>query len=170
MSINSLLDSFIDFVVKNTASDLHLSTGNKPIARIDGELCQIPNTQNLDSKSMLEMLDSIMSEKQRETYREKMELDFSIKSKLGDRLRINAFMTVNGPSAVLRIIPSKLITLLDVAAPPIVSELCKHHQGLILVVGPTGSGKSSTLAAIINHINNNYKRHIITVEDPGKRR
>ena len=166
MIIDPLLESFIDCVIKNKASDLHLSTGSKPIVRIDGDLCKIPNTQEFNANTLMAMLDSVMTDKQKKIYQEKMELDFAMKSKFGDRFRVNAFMNINGPAAVFRVIPSKLVTLLDISAPQIITELCEHHQGLILVVGPTGSGKSTTLAAMINHINSNYKRHIITIEDP----
>jgi twitching motility protein PilT len=166
MQTNPNLENFIEYVVKHKASDLHLSAGNYPITRIDGELSQIPNTKIIESVELFEMLDSIMNELQRNTFKEELELDFSMKSKFNNRFRVNVFNTINGPAAVFREIPSESITLLEISAPAIVSEICKLHQGLVLVVGPAGSGKSTTLAAMINHINTNYKRHIITIEDP----
>ena len=166
MQTNPNLENFIEYVVKHKASDLHLSAGNYPITRIDGELSQIPNTKIIESVELFEMLDSIMNELQRNTYKEEFELDFAMKSKFNNRFRVNVFNTINGPAAVFREIPSESITLLEISAPAVVSELCKLHQGLVLVVGPAGSGKSTTLAAMINHINTNYKRHIITIEDP----
>ncbi|MES2676696.1 MAG: type IV pilus twitching motility protein PilT [Pseudomonadota bacterium] len=166
MQNNSTLDSFIEYVTAHKASDLHLSSGNYPIVRIDGELFQIPDTKILESVELFEMLDSVMTESQRSNYREKLELDFSIKTRLTNRFRVNVFTTINGPAAVFREIPSESITLLEISAPAVLSDLCKLNQGLVLVVGPTGSGKSTTLAAMINHINDNYKRHIITIEDP----
>ena len=166
MQTNSTLDNFIEYVIKHKASDLHLSAGNYPITRIDGELSCIPYADIIDSAELFEILDSIMNELQRNAYREKLELDFSIKSKSNNRFRVNVFTTINGPAAVFREIPSETINLLEISAPEVLSEICKLHQGLVLVVGPTGSGKSTTLAAMINHINDNYKRHIITIEDP----
>ncbi len=166
MESSPSLDHFIEYVIKHKASDLHLSANNYPMARIDGEIAPIPNTQILESVELFGMLDSIMTESQKSVYREKLELDFSIKSALKNRFRVNVFNTINGPAAVFREIPAETISLLEISAPPILSQICKLHQGLVLVVGPTGSGKSTTLAAMINHINDNYKRHIITIEDP----
>lgn len=160
------LDSFIDYVLKNKGSDLHLSSGNHPIARIDGDLIPIPDTKILDGIEVGEMINSIMNDHQRDIYHEKLEADFSIKTSFGNRFRVNAFVTVNGPAAVFREIPTETITLSKISAPAILAELCKLKQGLVLVVGPTGSGKTTTLAAMINHINDNFKHHIITVEDP----
>jgi twitching motility protein PilT len=160
------LDSFIEYAIKNKSSDLHLSVESPPIIRVDGELSAIPNQKILTAKDIMEMFSGIMTDKQKAIYHEKMELDFSLKTKFGTRFRVNSFMTINGPAAVLRSIPDKNITLLEISAPEILADLCKLKQGLVLVVGPTGSGKSTTLAATINHINDNYKRHIITIEDP----
>ncbi len=166
MQINPKLEKFIEYSIKNGASDLHLSSSNFPIVRIDGQLVNIPDTTPIDSVELIGILDSIMSDMQKVVYREKLELDLAITSKSGTRFRVNAFNTINGPAAVLRSIPSENISLLEISAPAILNSLCKLEQGLILVVGPTGSGKSTTLAAMINHINNTYKRHILTIEDP----
>lgn len=160
------LDVFIEYVVKNKASDLHLSAGVCPIVRIDGELTPIPSSRILESVDIMEMFNSVMNDKQKAFYHEKMELDFSLKTRFGYRFRVNAFMTMNGPAAVFRAIPDHDITLLEISAPAILTELCKLKQGLVLVVGPTGSGKSTTLAAMINYVNDNFRRHIITIEDP----
>ncbi len=160
------LDSFIKYAIKNGASDIHLSSGNFPIVRIDGDLHQVADSKIIDSIELVVMLDSIMTEAQKVAYQEKLELDFAITSKDGNRFRVNAFNTINGPAAVFREIPAENISLLEISAPAVLSQLCKLEQGLILVVGPTGSGKSTTLAAMINHINENYKRHILTIEDP----
>ena len=166
MQIEPNLNSFLEYVIKNKASDLHLSSESCPIARIDGDLTTIPNTKPIGSIELFKMLDSIMNEDQKNIYRSKLELDFSIKSGFGSRFRVNAFTTINGAAAVLRQIPNETVNLLEISAPAVFSEICKLNQGLVLVVGPTGSGKSTTLAAIINHINENYRRHIITIEDP----
>lgn len=163
---SSALDVFIEYVVKNKCSDLHLSSGSCPIVRIDGDLATIPNTKVLGNDDIMAIFNAIMNDKQKSIYHEKMELDFSLKTDFNARFRVNTFMTINGSAAVLRTIPAKNITLLEISAPAIVTELCKLKQGLILVVGPTGSGKSTTLAAMINHINDNFRRHIITIEDP----
>jgi twitching motility protein PilT len=166
MQINPNLERFIEYTLESNASDLHLSSNNPPIVRIDGQLNAIPDTKPLDNVELVGMLDSIMSDLQRVIYQEKLELDFAITSKSGTRFRINCFNTINGPAVVFRVIPSKSVSLLEISAPAVLSSLCKLEQGLVLVVGPTGSGKSTTLAAMINHINDNFKRHILTIEDP----
>jgi len=160
------LDKLMAYTIQNKASDLHLSAGKPPIVRIDGDLCYIPQTTAIESTKLYEMLDSIMSELQKNNYRQKLELDFSIKSRFEHRFRVNAFNTINGPAAVFREISSNKVTFSTISAPLILNEVCKLGYGLVLVVGPTGSGKTTTLAAMINHINDNYKRHIITIEDP----
>lgn len=166
MENSPTLTGFIEYAIKNGASDIHLSSTNKPIVRIDGELREIPDSNIINSIDLVGMLDSIMSDTQRTAYQEKLELDFAITSQAGIRFRVNAFNTINGSAAVFREIPAENISLLEISAPAVLSDLCKLEQGLILVVGPTGSGKSTTLAAMINHINENYKRHILTIEDP----
>ncbi|MFT6077293.1 MAG: twitching motility protein PilT [Rickettsiales bacterium] len=166
MQSNSTLDKLIDYIIKNKASDLHISSGNNPMARIDGELGDIPEFKALNNTEVSDILFSIMSDVQKDDYLKNMELDFSMQTSSGYRFRINAFNNIHGPAAALREIPSESISLEGISAPPVLTELCKLHQGLILVVGPTGSGKSTTLAAMLNHLNYNYKHHIITVEDP----
>lgn len=161
------IENFIEYVVKNKASDLHLSSGNYPMVRIDGELAIIEDSVVIEGAELLEILDSVMNDKQKIAYRDKLELDFSITSaKSNNRFRVNTFFTSNGPAAVFREIPSQAVLLSQIAAPIVLNDLCKLHQGLVLVVGPTGSGKSTTLAAMINHINATYRRHVLTIEDP----
>lgn len=160
------LDTLIQYVIRNKGSDLHISTGNYPITRIDGELAVIPNTKVLDEIEVGQMIASIMNDRQRDAYHEKMEVDFSIKVDSGHRFRVNAFVNINGSAAVFREITSETVTLGKISAPAILADLCRLRQGLVLVVGPTGSGKTTTLAAMINHINENYKHHIVTIEDP----
>ena len=166
MSAIALFEKLISAVEKFKASDLHLSTGNLPILRIDGELRPVGGEDPLKSEELSEILDAIMSERQRTIYKEELELDFSVVSKSGKRFRVNSFYNTKGPAVVFREIPTEAISLLEISAPAILSSICKLTQGLVLVVGPTGSGKSTTLSAMINHINENYKRHIITIEDP----
>ena len=160
------LDKIIEYATNHKASDIHLSSKHPPIIRVDGSLFKIPKSSPLTSIELFNSLTSYMNDRQKNVYKTTMELDFTITSKCNNRFRINVFRTINGVSATFREIPSKPITLEDIDAPSILSELCKLKQGLILVVGATGSGKSTTLSALINHINNNYKYHIITIEDP----
>lgn len=164
---NTLLESVIEYAIQKSASDIHLCTDQQPTLRISGTLSAITDSKPITGSQVLEMIESIMSEKQKAAYKKDLEIDFSINTKFDNhRFRVNAFNTVRGPSATLRIIPSKIISLADIHAPLALSKLCKSPQGLILLVGPTGSGKSTTLAAMINHINDHYRQHIITIEDP----
>ncbi len=155
----------LTFSVKNNASDLHLSAGMPPMIRVDGDIRRI-NVPPLDHKEVHGLIYDIMSDKQRRDYEEFLETDFSFALPNVARFRVNAFNQARGAAAVFRTIPSKILSLEDLKAPPFFQELCKKPRGLILVTGPTGSGKSTTLAAMINHINTNDYAHILTVEDP----
>lgn len=154
------------YTKKHNASDLHLSAGNPPIVRVHGDMRPTVDSITLEPEDIKQMLYSIMTEHQRSEYEREFEIDFSIA--FGDqmRFRVNAFNTLNGPAAVFRTIPTKVLSLQDLGAPPIFGELTKLHKGLVLVTGPTGSGKSTTLAAMIDHINSTTAKHIITIEDP----
>jgi len=153
------------FTQKNKASDLHLSTTNPPILRIHGDM--MPYTSPpLTTDDIKRMLYSIMTEQQRADYERDFEIDFAISFGADMRFRVNAFNTLNGPAAVLRTIPNRIQSLEELGAPEILKKLCYLHKGLILVTGPTGSGKSTTLAAMVDHINANEAKHIITIEDP----
>ena len=153
------------FSQKNKASDLHLSTGNPPVLRIHGDMVPY-NCPPLTATDLKEMLYSIMSEQQRSEYEREMEIDFAMSIGTNYRFRVNCFNTINGPSAVMRAIPTELFSLEQLGAPEIFKRLAQLHKGLLLVTGPTGSGKSTTLAAILNHINTEMCKHIITIEDP----
>ncbi len=153
------------YTQKNKASDLHLSTSNPPILRVNGEMVPY-KSDPLTSDDVKQMLYSIMTEQQRSDYEREFELDFAISFGNDMRFRVNAFNTMNGPAAVLRNIPTRILSLEDIGAPPILKRLCKLHKGLVLVTGPTGSGKSTTLAAMIDQINTHFTKHIITIEDP----
>jgi twitching motility protein PilT len=155
----------LTFSVKNNASDLHLSAGLPPMIRVDGDIRRI-NIAPLDHKEVHALIYDIMNDKQRRDYEEFLETDFSFALPGVARFRVNAFNQERGAAAVFRTIPSKVSSLEDLQAPSFFEELCKKQRGLILVTGPTGSGKSTTLAAMINHINSNDYAHIITVEDP----
>jgi twitching motility protein PilT len=148
------------------ASDLHLSSTNPPIIRINGDMLPIRTVPPLTPESIKEMLYSVMTDQQRSEYESQLELDFSISFGAASRFRVNAFNTMRGPAAVFRTIPTKVLTLDDLGAPEIFKRLAQLHKGLLLVTGPTGSGKSTTLAAIIDYINRHQQKHIITIEDP----
>jgi twitching motility protein PilT len=153
------------FSVKNKASDLHLSAGLPPMVRIDGDIRRI-NIPALDHKAVHSLIYDIMSDKQRRDYEEYLEVDFSFEIPGLARFRVNAFNQNRGAAAVFRTIPSEILSLEDLGAPKIFKELIDVPQGLILVTGPTGSGKSTTLAAMLDHINKTEYGHILSVEDP----
>ncbi len=153
------------FSVKNKASDLHLSAGLPPMIRVDGDIRRI-NIPPLDHKEVHALIYDIMNDKQRRDYEEYLETDFSFALPNVARFRVNAFNQERGAGAVFRTIPSEVLTLEQIKAPRFFEEICKKPRGLILVTGPTGSGKSTTLAAMINHINSTEYAHILTVEDP----
>lgn len=153
------------FAQKNKASDLHISAGLPPMIRVDGEMKRI-NLPTLDDETVLKMIFDIMNDQQRKTYEENLEVDFSFEIPNVARFRVNAFNQDRGPAAVFRTIPSVVLSLEDLDAPQIFRELVNKPRGLILVTGPTGSGKSTTLAAMVDHINDNKREHILTVEDP----
>lgn len=161
MNINELLH----FMKKNRASDLHLSSGEPPALRIHGEI-QSLQVAPLSKEDMISMIYTVMNDKQRAEYEEQMELDFAIQIDEQSRFRVNAFTTIKGPAAVFRDIPTKVLSIEELKLPAILTPLAEKHKGLILVTGPTGSGKSTTLAAMIDHINSTSHKHILTVEDP----
>jgi twitching motility protein PilT len=153
------------FSIKNKASDLHLSAGQPPVIRVDGDMRRL-NMPALDHKQVHALIYDIMSDKQRRDYEEFLEIDFSFELAGMARFRVNAFNQNRGAGAVFRTIPSVIQSLDDLGAPRIFKELISQPQGLILVTGPTGSGKSTTLAAMIDHINRSEHAHILSVEDP----
>ena len=153
------------FSVKNKASDLHLSAGLPPMIRVHGDVRRI-NVPALEHKDVHGMVYDIMNDSQRKVYEETLEVDFSFEIPNLARFRVNAFNQQRGAGAVFRTIPSKVLTLEDLHAPKIFAEIAKYPRGLVLVTGPTGSGKSTTLAAMVNDVNENEYGHILTVEDP----
>src|SRR5215213_6905959 len=153
------------FSVKNKASDLHLSAGLPPMIRVDGDVRRI-NIPALDHKQVHSLVYDIMSDKQRRDYEEFLEVDFSFEIPGLARFRVNAFNQNRGAGAVFRTIPSKILTLEQLNCPPVFAELSLKPRGMVLCTGPTGSGKSTTLAAMVNHLNENEFGHILTVEDP----
>jgi twitching motility protein PilT len=159
------IGELLSFAKQNNASDLHLSPTNPPIIRIHGDMVRL-KTDALTGDAIRQMLYSIMTEHQRSVYEANLETDFAISFSDSARFRVNAFTTRNGPAAVFRSIPTKIPSLESLSPPPILKRLAELERGIVLVTGPTGSGKSTTLAAMINHINENMKKHIITIEDP----
>jgi twitching motility protein PilT len=153
------------FAVKNKASDLHLSAGLPPMIRVHGDVRRI-NLPPMEHEAVHGMIYDIMNDAQRKDYEENLECDFSFAIPGLARFRVNAFQQQRGAGAVMRTIPSKILTLEELNAPKIFAELSMQPRGLILVTGPTGSGKSTTLAGMVNHINENVYGHILTVEDP----
>lgn len=153
------------FTQKNKASDLHLSSGMPPMIRVDGDMKRI-NLPELDAETVLKMVLDIMNDNQRKVYEENLEVDFSFEIPNIARFRVNAFNQDRGPAAVFRTIPSVVLSLDDLEAPSIFKEICMKPRGLVLVTGPTGSGKSTTLAAMVDYINDKNRMHILTVEDP----
>jgi twitching motility protein PilT len=159
------ITELLAFSVKNNASDLHLSAGLPPIIRVDGEMRRL-NVDPLDHKQVHALVYEIMNDKQRKEYEENLETDFSFEVKDLSRFRVNAFVQNRGAAAVLRTIPSKVLTLDDLGAPAIFKEIINQPTGIVLVTGATGSGKSTTLAAMVDHINSHKREHILTIEDP----
>jgi twitching motility protein PilT len=153
------------FSVKNKASDLHLSAGLPPMIRVHGDVRRI-NVPPLEHKDVHGMVYDIMNDSQRKIYEETLECDFSFEIPNLARFRVNAFNQNRGAGAVFRTIPSKVLTLEELNAPKIFGEIANQPRGMVLVTGPTGSGKSTTLAAMVNHVNENEYGHILTVEDP----
>ena len=159
------ISELLAFSVKNGASDLHISAGESPMIRINGDMTKI-KMPPLEDKLVQSMVYDIMNDDQRKHFEEFLDLDFSFA--LGDiaRFRVNCFWQNRGMSAVFRTIPTEILTLEQLKAPELFKELAMMPRGICLVTGPTGSGKSTTLAAMINHRNENEKGHILTVEDP----
>jgi twitching motility protein PilT len=159
------ITELLTFVVKNKASDLHLSSGLPPMIRVHGDVRKI-NLPAMEHKDVHAMIYDIMNDGQRKVYEENLECDFSFAVPNLARFRVNAFVQNRGAAAVMRTIPSKILSLEDLKAPKIFEELADQPRGLVLVTGPTGSGKSTTLAAMVNHKNESEYGHILTVEDP----
>ena len=159
------ISELLAFVVKNKASDLHLSSGLPPMIRVHGDVRRI-NLPAMEHKDVHAMVYDIMNDGQRKFYEENLECDFSFAIPNLARFRVNAFVQQRGAGAVFRTIPSKVLSLEDLKAPKIFQDISDNPRGLVLVTGPTGSGKSTTLAAMVNYINDTEHGHILTVEDP----
>ena len=159
------ITELLAFSVKNSASDLHLSAGLPPMIRVHGDVRRI-NLPPMEHKDVHAMVYDIMNDSQRKQFEETLECDFSFAVPNLARFRVNAFNQNRGAGAVFRTIPSKVLTLEQLNAPKIFKEIANQPRGIVLVTGPTGSGKSTTLAAMIDYVNENEYGHILTVEDP----
>ena len=159
------LDDLLQFTVKNNASDLHLSAGLPPMIRVDGDIRRI-NLPPLEHKEVHTLIYDIMSDRQRKEYDEFMECDFSFEIPKLARFRVNAFNQSRGAGAVFRTVPNKVLTLEDLNCPGVFKDMISVPRGLVLVTGPTGSGKSTTLAAMIDYKNKTEYGHVLTIEDP----
>lgn len=153
------------FSVEHQASDLHLSSGRPPMMRIDGDLRAI-DLPSLEHATVLALVREVMDDRQRRDYEALFEIDFSVEIQGVARFRVNVFNQQRGAAAVFRVIPSKVPTLGELGAPKVFEEIVSTPRGLVLVTGPTGSGKSTTLAALVDHLNDRRYAHILTIEDP----
>ncbi|MCA8836283.1 MAG: type IV pilus twitching motility protein PilT [Gammaproteobacteria bacterium] len=159
------ITQLLAFSVKNSASDLHLSAGLPPLIRIDGDVRRV-NVEPLDHKTLLRMIYDTMNDMQRNEYSKRKETDYSFEIPGLARFRVNVFNQNRGAGAVFRTIPSKILTLKTLNAPAIFESISQYPRGIVLVTGPTGSGKSTTLAAMIDYKNSSEHAHILTIEDP----
>ena len=159
------ITELLAFTVKNKASDLHVSAGLPPMIRVHGDVRRI-NLPALAHKDVHGMVYDIMNDAQRKQYEEFLETDFSFEIPNLARFRVNAFNQNRGAAAVFRVIPSKVMSLEELNCPKIFKEIANQPRGIVLVTGPTGSGKSTTLAAMVDYVNENEYGHILTIEDP----
>ncbi|TMM46846.1 type IV pilus twitching motility protein PilT [Colwellia ponticola] len=159
------ITELLAFSVQHNASDLHLSAGTPPAIRVDGDVRRL-NIPAFDAKDVNALVYDIMNDRQRKEYEENLEVDFSFEVPNLARFRVNAFNQNRGPAAVFRTIPSKVMSLDELGCPEIFREISDMPRGLVLVTGPTGSGKSTTLAAMVDYINDYKHDHILTIEDP----
>src|SRR5262245_15885327 len=161
------IDRLFHLMCETKASDLHLSVGMKPLVRKDGEIKVLDESAPVfDAESMWAMLEPIIPERNREEFGRRHDTDFAYEIAGLGRFRSNIFMDRKGPGAVFRVIPSKILTAEDLGLSPHILKLCQLNKGLVLVTGPTGSGKSTTLCAMVDYINRTRRDHIITIEDP----
>src|SRR5512137_2258132 len=160
------LHDLLKYMIEKGASDLHISTGIPPSIRVDGKMKPIPGLEPLGANQTKDLCYSILTDAQKHKFEENNELDLSFGVKNLSRFRANIFVQRGAVAAAIRTIPFKIRTFQELGLPEIVSDLCKKPRGLILVTGPTGSGKSTTLASMVDKINSERQEHIITIEDP----
>ncbi len=160
------LDEWLRHLVEQGGSDLHLKVGRPPLARLKGDLVEVPGLAPLTPEDLQKQIYSVTSSSQQKRLEEDKELDFSFHIRGLARFRGNIFYQRGMLSAVFRAIPSKIPALADLGLPEVLKEIISRHQGLFLVTGPTGSGKTTTLASLVQYVNENFPKHIITIEDP----
>jgi twitching motility protein PilT len=160
------IDDLLRVACENKASDLHLKVGNYPYLRVDGELRALHQFQRVSSEDMLNMAFSIMTNRQKQKFKENTELDMAYGVAGLGRFRVNVFQQRGNVGMVLRVIPTKIRTLEELYLPKVIDRICDEQRGIVLVTGTTGSGKSTTLAAMVDRINSSRTDHIITIEDP----
>ncbi|HRY30490.1 MAG TPA: ATPase, T2SS/T4P/T4SS family, partial [Elusimicrobiota bacterium] len=160
------IETFLKTLYEKGASDLHLKAGRPAMMRLRGDLLPMENVPALQSEDVQKLIYSVISAEQQKRLEEDKELDFSFNVRGMARFRGNAFFQKGALGAVFRLIPAKIPTLDELGMPPVLKELVNRKQGLFLVTGPTGSGKSTTLAALIDQINNTMPVHVVTLEDP----
>ncbi len=160
------LNQILSLALKSNTSDIHLKAGLPPVFRVDGSLRPLPKAPRLTADDLRTMCEGIMNEKQRVRFEENNEVDLAYGVPGLGRFRVNVFMQRNSVSAVFRVIPYKVATLDELLMPKVLKKIAEEQRGLVLVTGATGSGKSTTLAALIDHINSNRTAHVVTVEDP----
>jgi twitching motility protein PilT len=163
---NISLDVIAQEAVKTNASDIHIVAGSPPSLRIDGSIVYLTKFPVLHPKDTQALIYSIMNEKQRRTFEEKLEVDFSVGMKGIGRFRVNVYSQRGTVAAALRRLPYEIKPMEELGLIPSVKQLCHKSMGLVLVTGPTGSGKTTTLASMIDYIDSNFPYHIITIEDP----
>src|SRR5487761_1397945 len=160
------IEVLLDEVVKKKASDLHIQVGLPPMLRVDGALTSVTGADPLDEESLESLVFAILDEDQKQILLKDKEFDFSFAYGDLGRFRVNAFHERGNMAAALRLIPNEILTIEQLGLPPIVNKFADYPRGLVLVTGPTGSGKSTTLAALLHKINMEKASHIITIEDP----
>jgi len=160
------IDTLLRTACENKASDLHLKVGNYPYLRVDGLLRPLTQYSRVSSEDMLNMAFSMMTNRQKQKFKESAELDMAYGVAGLGRFRVNLFQQRGNVGMVLRVIPTKIRTLEELLLPPVMERICQEARGIVLVTGTTGSGKSTTLAAMLDRINSNRSDHIITIEDP----
>src|SRR5438552_2234244 len=160
------IDDLLRLAVEKKASDLHLKVGNNPYVRIDGTLVPLPDMNRVTPEEMLSMAFSMMTNRQKQKFKETAELDMAYGVAGLGRFRVNVFQQRGNVGMVLRVIPTKIRTVEELNLPPVINHICEEQRGLVLVTGTTGSGKSTTLAAMIDRINADRSDHLITIEDP----
>jgi len=160
------IDDLLRLAIESKASDLHLKVGNHPYLRIDGHLAALSDKPRVSPEDMLSMAFSMMTNRQKQKFKETAELDMAYGVAGLGRFRVNIFQQRGNVGMVLRVIPTKILGIEDLHLPKVIEKICEEQRGLVLVTGTTGSGKSTTLAAMIDRINSSRPDHIITIEDP----